>query len=174
MMVRVAWEMGQAGISLASVSTGSTPTALFSAVDGVTEVRPGTYIFNDMMQVAWGSASPEQIALTVLTSVISRPDESHATVDAGSKFFCGDIFPADLGIPGYGSMVDRPECYVGRMNEEHGVVRLGGGSDPVVGEAVMFVPNHVCTSVNLSDELIGFRRGIVESIWPVAARGKRE
>ena len=76
------------------------------------------------------------------------------------------------GLLGHGRAVDI-EGYIEAMNEEHGMVRLSPGSDPAVGDQVRFIPNHVCTAVNLSDELIGMRDGKIVTVWPIEARGKR-
>jgi D-serine deaminase-like pyridoxal phosphate-dependent protein len=65
------------------------------------------------------------------------------------------------------------DAYVEVMSEEHGVVRLGPGVEPRVGDRIAFYPIHVCTAVNLADELVGVRGTRVEQVWPVAARGKR-
>lgn len=173
LMGGLAAELRAAGIPVASVSAGSTPTGLHSATGGVTEIRPGTYVFSDNMQVGNGVSTPDHLALTVLATVVSRPGADLATVDAGSKTFCGDVNPAGIGAKGYGLGYE-VDGYVERMNEEHGVVRLGEGVSPQIGDKLRFTPNHVCTSVNLSDELIGVRNGRTEVVWAVAARGKRE
>jgi D-serine deaminase-like pyridoxal phosphate-dependent protein len=65
------------------------------------------------------------------------------------------------------------EAYVESMSEEHGVVRLAEGAEPQIGDKIAFHPIHVCTTVNLSDELIGIRRGKVECVYSILARGKR-
>jgi D-serine deaminase-like pyridoxal phosphate-dependent protein len=122
---------------------------------------------------AWGAVVPEEIALNVLCTVVSRPLPERATIDGGSKTFAGDI-PAGAvpGLLGHGRAVDI-EGYIEAMNEEHGMVRLAAESDPAVGDLLRFVPNHVCTAVNLSDELIGMRDGKIVTVWPIEARGKR-
>lgn len=174
MMVALAVQLRAAGIPVRSVSVGSTPTAPYCAVPGVTEIRPGTYVFNDNMQIASETAGPEQVALSILATVVSRQAPDLATLDAGAKVFSGDVIPAAAGLNGYGRGFGGLDAVVERMNEEHGVARLGAGLNPKVGETMRLVPNHVCTSVNLSDELIGIRDDRVETVWVVAARGKRE
>jgi D-serine deaminase-like pyridoxal phosphate-dependent protein len=85
-MVREAERLRRAGIAVEEVSVGSTPTGRSAGrVPGVTEIRPGTYVFNDAMQVRWGSALPEECALTVLARVISRPSAGVAVLDAGKQ-----------------------------------------------------------------------------------------
>lgn len=173
LMVELAEELRAAGLPIRAVSVGSTPTARAAAqVPGVTEVRPGTYIFNDYMTAAAGHVSYEEIALSILCTVVSRPAADLATVDGGSKTFCGDVVPARLNLPGYARAVGM-EAHLERMSEEHGVVRLGPDVNPRIGERIAFYPIHVCTTVNLADELIGVRDGRVAQVWPILARGKR-
>lgn len=173
LMVSLAEGLRAAGIPVREVSVGSTPTALHAArVPGVTEVRPGTYIFHDYMMAAQGHCTADEVALSILCTVVSRPAPDLATVDGGSKTFCGDIIPGSIGLHGYARAVGM-EAYVERMSEEHGVVRLGPGANPQIGDRVAFHPIHVCTTVNLADELVGVRNGRVERVWPVLARGKR-
>jgi D-serine deaminase-like pyridoxal phosphate-dependent protein len=173
MLVSLADKLRAAGIPIRNISAGSTPTAKHvAAVPGVTEVRPGTYIFGDYMMAEYGALRYEDIALSILCTVQSRPAADKATVDGGNKTFCGDSIPARMNLKGYARAVDR-EAYVETMSEEHGVVRLGPGVDPKVGEKIAFYPIHVCTTVNLADELVGVRNGRVEKVWPILARGKR-
>lgn len=174
-MVAQAEQLRTLGIPIAEVSVGSTPTAHAAAqVPGITEVRPGTYVFFDRMTTQAGTSRADEIALSILATVVSRPASDIAIVDAGSKTFCGDIIPEKAGLAGYGATTDGLSGIVERMNEEHGIVRLAPGFSPVVGAKLTFFPNHVCTSVNLSDELVIVQHGRVKDIWPVAARGKRQ
>jgi len=173
LMVALAEELRSAGIPIRSISVGSTPTARAAAqAPGITEVRPGTYIFSDYMQAEAGNVSYEEVALSILCTVVSRPGPDKATVDGGSKTFSGDIVPERYKLKGYARAVGM-EAYVESLSEEHGVVRLGPGADMQVGDRVAFYPIHVCPTVNLSDELIGVRNGVVERVVPVLARGKR-
>jgi D-serine deaminase-like pyridoxal phosphate-dependent protein len=135
----------------------------------VTEVRAGTYVFNDLMQLGNGSAQPQDVALSILTTVVSSNREGRVTVDGGSKTFSGDVVLDDGG-----RMVARSvdgSIVLDGLTEEHGVGRT---SRPVaVGERIAFHPAHVCTTVNLSGQLFAVRDGRVEAVWPVAARGLR-
>jgi D-serine deaminase-like pyridoxal phosphate-dependent protein len=172
-MVALAEELRASAIPIRAISLGSTPTARIAAqVPGVTEVRPGTYIFGDYMMAERGVMGYDAVALSILCTVVSRPAADKATIDGGSKTFCGDVFPARLNLKGYGRAVDM-DAYVESMSEEHGVVRLGPGANPQIGDKIAFNPIHVCTTVNLSDELIGVRDGRVERVYPILARGKR-
>ena len=171
--VNLANQLRKAGIAIQSVSVGSTPTAKYAAaVKGVTEVRPGTYIFGDYMMAEFGAVSYDEIALSIVCTVVSTPAPGKATVDGGSKTFCGDSIPANLNLKGYAKAVGF-EGYVETMSEEHGVMRLGEGVQVKIGDKVSFYPIHVCTTVNLADELVGIRTGRVETVWPILARGKR-
>jgi D-serine deaminase-like pyridoxal phosphate-dependent protein len=174
LMVGLAERLRAAGIALRTVAVGSTPTALAAAtVPGVTEVRAGTYVFGDALSVTWGAITDREIALSVLCTVVSRPTPERATVDGGSKTFAGDV-PASMvpGLQGYGRVVGA-EGYLDGMTEEHGIVRLGPGRTPHIGDRLRVIPNHVCTTVNLADEVVGIRNGQIETVWPVVARGKR-
>jgi D-serine deaminase-like pyridoxal phosphate-dependent protein len=160
-----------AGLGLSEVAVGSTPTGrAAAAVDGVTEVRAGTYVFNDLMQLGCGAATQDDLALTIVATVVSCNRQGRLTVDAGSKTFSGDAVLADDG----GRMIARSVdglVVIDGLTEEHGVGRTARPAQ--VGERIAFVPAHVCTTVNLSDELHAVRAGVVEAVWPVAARGKR-
>jgi D-serine deaminase-like pyridoxal phosphate-dependent protein len=158
-------------LGLREVAAGSTPSGrAVAAAQGVTEVRAGTYVFNDLMQQRFGAAGPEDCALTILTTVISAQREGRVTVDGGSKTFSGDAALRDGETTEYARSRDGAITIDG-LTEEHGV---GSAQRAVrVGERIGFVPAHVCTTVNLSDELFAVRGGRVEAVWPVAARGRR-
>jgi D-serine deaminase-like pyridoxal phosphate-dependent protein len=173
LMVALAEELRSSDVPIRNISVGSTPTSRAAAqVPGITEVRPGTYIFSDYMQAEAGNMSYDEVALSILCTVVSRPAPDKATVDGGSKTFSGDIPPERLKLKGYARAVGM-DAYVESMSEEHGVVRLGPGAEMQVGDRVAFYPIHVCPTVNLSDELIGVRNGVVEQVFPILARGKR-
>ena len=174
LMVALANDLRAEGIPIREVTAGSTPTAIAAAgVSGVTEVRAGTYVFGDLIMAGVGAIARDDISLSILTTVQSRPYAGRATVDGGSKTFMGEAFPSPPAfLKGFGEAVDLPVHLEG-LTEEHGLVALPPDVQPAVGERLAFYPNHVCTTVNLSDELIGVRDGRVETVWPVAARGQR-
>jgi D-serine deaminase-like pyridoxal phosphate-dependent protein len=155
------------GITVRELSVGSTPTAGFAAAgSGLTEMRPGTYVFGDANQVALGSQRLEDCALGVVASVVSTA-AGRAVLDAGSKALSADLRVA--GLDGHGIVLGRPRCRVERLNEEHAV--LAGEDLPRLGERVVVVPAHVCTTVNLHPELLFAGR---HPHWePVSARGWR-
>lgn len=172
-VVDLAEELRSAGIPIRNVSVGGTPTSRPAAtVPGVTEVRAGTYVFSDWMMIAGGHVPEDEVALSILCTVSSRPAPDKATVDGGSKTFSGDSNPAKYNVPGYARAVGL-DGYIESMSEEHGVMRLGPDAQPQIGDRIAFHPLHVCPTVNLSDELIGVRNGVVEKVWPILARGKR-
>ena len=157
------------GLKAEIVSTGGTPTVnLLRSVPGVTEHRAGTYVFYDRACVEKGAATWDQCAMRIRATVVSRPTATRAIIDAGSKTLSSDL----LGLEGHGRIVEYPEAKIYRLNEEHGFVELPPGSrGPEIGEVVSIIPNHTCIVTNLHDELIGVRRGRVEQVWRVAARG---
>jgi len=154
------------------VSGGSTPTAgRTGEVAGLTEMRPGTYVYNDRITVATGACSRNDCALTVLATVVSTAVPGQAVVDAGTKALGREPF-GDLA--GFGELLDRPEVVVRAMSEEHGMLDLSGTEwRPRVGEQVRIIPNHVCIVVHLNDLCVGVRGERVERSWPVAARGRK-
>jgi D-serine deaminase-like pyridoxal phosphate-dependent protein len=173
LLAETAATLRDAGLPIDVVSGGSTPTGAATAASaGVTEIRPGTYVFHDRMTVADGAATADDVALTVLTTVVSRPAEDVAIVDAGSKTLAADVVPAKAGLLGYAEVVGGGG-HVEWLNEEHGAVRLAGGYRPKVGDTMRLVPNHVCTVVNLSPELVVVSGDAVVGRWPVAAGRSR-
>jgi D-serine deaminase-like pyridoxal phosphate-dependent protein len=162
-----------AGLSPPTVSGGSTPTLFSShALPGVTEIRPGTYVFNDRSTAEVGACEWDDCALTVLATVVSTAVPGQAVVDAGSKALGREPLRA-TGGNGFGTVLDHPEVYVRAMSEEHGILELhGSGWTPRVGEQVRIIPNHVCIVVHLNDVIYGVRGATVEMTWPVAARGR--
>ncbi|HET6781755.1 MAG TPA: alanine racemase [bacterium] len=163
-----------AGIRIREVSVGSSATVRVSGrVPGVTEIRPGTYIFNDYMQTTAGACSEDDCALTVLSTVVSRPSPDRVILDAGSKCLSSDFHRLTERMSGYGYIKGSRGTLVSRLSEEHGVVQLSDGDPPLaIGDRVEIIPNHACAALNLWDDLHGVRNGEVETVWPVLARGK--
>jgi D-serine deaminase-like pyridoxal phosphate-dependent protein len=145
------------GLEPRIVSGGSTPTLWSShEIAGLTEIRAGSCIFNDREALDVGVASHDDLAYTVLATVVSTAVPGRAVVDAGSKALSKEA----RGGGGFGVLFDRPDIQVVALSEEHGVIDLGeSGWKPVVGERVRIVPNHVCVSVNLQDRLLARDRG---------------
>jgi D-serine deaminase-like pyridoxal phosphate-dependent protein len=162
----------EAGLAPEVVSGGSTPTFWRSHdVAGLTEVRPGTSIFNDRTTAEIGACGWEENAYSVLATVVSVAVPGQAVVDAGSKALSKEEIRADT--IGYGALLDRPEIVVKAVSEEHGLLDLSQTDwRPRIGERVRIVPNHVCVSVNLHERLYGVRGDAVVEVWDVAARGR--
>jgi D-serine deaminase-like pyridoxal phosphate-dependent protein len=175
-LVEVKRNIERMSIKVRDVSAGSTPTARFvAAVDGVTEVRPGTYIFNDMMQANIGAATIDDCAAMLLVTVISTPSPDLAIIDGGSKTFAAD---AKMGavpfyLEGYGRILGYEGLILERLTEEHGMIVSGSGETGLeIGQRLCIIPNHICTTINLHDhvyflEVDGSLRRV-----KVAARGK--
>jgi D-serine deaminase-like pyridoxal phosphate-dependent protein len=157
----------------AIVSGGSTPTLFDShQVRGLTEIRPGTYIFNDRNCVVSGCAEWEDCAASVLVTVVSTARPGQMIVDGGSKTFSSDGL-VDGSDSLHGRVIEAPEARFLRMNEEHGYVALEGtGAHFQVGDRVRIIPNHICVAVNLHEKIYGIRGDQVEHVWTVEARGK--
>jgi len=171
-MVATAELLRRHGIPVDVVSVGSTPAAFATTqVPGITEMRPGTYVFYDAAAFRFGRIGPERVALRILATVISRPAPDRAVIDAGSKTLTTDPPPPDRR--GFGFVVDYPHATIVRLNEEHGIVEFPPGTAaPAVGDRLEIIPNHVCPVVNLQDELFVVRNGQVVAVWRVAARGR--
>ena len=177
LMVSLADRMRHSGIEVEDVSLGSTPTAEYAGeVEGVTEIRPGTYVFYDRMQARLGTCSLEECAAIVVVTVVSRPSEDLAIIDGGSKTFATDVQPGTepLNLEGFGHVIGYPDAVLERLTEEHGMLRVGKECDLGVGDLVQIIPNHVCSTVNLHNEVFfADGSGGVERI-EVSARGKLE
>ena len=151
------------------VSTGGTPNfANIGKLKGATEHRAGTCIFNDLMMIETGFASVEDCAYHIYTSVVSRGSDTRGILDAGSKTLTSDTG----GLEGYGKVIEHPCAKIHKFAEEHGFLDLTLCNDkPSVGDIVRVIPNHVCVSVNMMDQLVAVKDGRIEEVIPVAARG---
>jgi D-serine deaminase-like pyridoxal phosphate-dependent protein len=175
LVVGVAERLRARGVPVPEVTAGGTITGRGVAeVPGITEVRAGTYVFNDLMQLGFGSASSDDLALQIQCTVVSAPLDGHVTVDGGSKTFSGDrgVVGAASRAPSELARSVDGRVLLERISEEHGMARVVSGS-VALGDRLPFYPTHACTAVNLSDELYGVRDDTVEVVWPVRARGKR-
>lgn len=142
------------GLNAEIVSGGSTPTAYQShLVERLTEIRPGTYPFNDMNTVRGGYATIEQCAATLVATVVSDAVPGQVVIDAGSKTLAADRC-ATHPEAGHGHILQYPEALITKLNEEHGqvdVTRCGGR--PRIGQRLTIIPNHICPCVNLQDRV---------------------
>lgn len=158
------------GLECPVVSHGGSPSLFDSElVKSATEHRAGTYIFNDRSLVRAGLCALDDCAMNVIATVVSRPTETRAVLDAGSKALTSDL----LGFPDHGLLVDYPDASIQALSEEHAVVDLSNSKKkPEIGERVRIIPNHTCVVSNLFDRLVFHRDGVVTRIEPVAARGQ--
>jgi D-serine deaminase-like pyridoxal phosphate-dependent protein len=169
-LLAAARTLRELGLPAEVVSVGSTPTARHAlAVRGVTEARPGNYVYHDASQVSLGTCSLEDCALTVLATVVSVPAPDRAVVDAGSKTLSSDPLRPEPG--GHGFVLGR-SSRVARLSEEHGVIEVMPGESFRVGERVRLLPNHSCVVSNLHDRVFALRGERVEAVLAVAARGR--
>lgn len=170
-LVSLADAVRDAGLDVPCVSVGSTPTARHAAtVPGVTELRPGVYAFNDANQVALGVVPAARCALTVLTTVVSRPGPGRAYCDAGSKVFSSDRGAHGQARGDHGLVLGGAARLAG-LSEEHGWLRFDGDG-PRRGDRLRIVPAHACAVVNLADTLWVVDGEDVVDRWPVNARGR--
>jgi D-serine deaminase-like pyridoxal phosphate-dependent protein len=159
------------GVDLPAITTGGTPDIchMDEAANVASEYRPGTYIYMDRSQVAAGAASLEDCALTVLATVVSRPTETRAIIDAGSKALTSDL----LGLVGHGHIVEFPDARIVGLSEEHGTLDISAcASKPDIGDLVRIVPNHCCPVTNLFDQVHLIRKDQLIQAMDVAARGR--
>lgn len=165
----------QKGISVDIVSGGSTPTAMESHRNRVlNEIRPGTYIYNDLNEVRLGVCGFERVAARVLATVVSKPEPNKVVVDAGSKTLSSDRNAA-LPDSGFGYLPDYPDAKVVRLSEEHGEILFSdidtnSGRVPEVGDRIWLIPNHICVCINLQNQFY-LHDGHSLSALPVDARG---
>jgi D-serine deaminase-like pyridoxal phosphate-dependent protein len=171
-MAALAEALRASGLPCDDVSVGSTPTARHAMkVKGVTEARPGNYVYHDGSQVGLGVCALADCAMTILATVVSAPAPDRAVLDAGSKTLSTD--PLRPHAIGYGQVIGR-RARLSRLSEEHGVVAVEEGERLRIGERVRVLPNHACVVSNLHDRVLAVRGDVVEAEWRVAARGKVE
>ena len=159
------------GLDAAMVSTGGTPNLKnVGKLKGATEHRPGTYIYNDRMQVAAGVASWDDCALSIYSTVVSRAGPDRGILDAGSKTLTSDT---GGGLDGHGLILEHPEAKIARFAEEHGFLDLTrSNTRPNVGDVVRIVPNHVCVVVNMMDEVVMVRGEEIIGTLPGGGAGE--
>jgi len=169
-LVEVAGVLRSDGFDIREVSIGSTPSAQYlREMPGITEFRPGTYVFSDRDQAGLGWGALEDCALTILATVVSRPTPTRAVIDAGTKTLSSDQASA---AEGWGDLRGRPGWRLVSLSEEHGVLDVPPGPDgPAIGTTVEIIPNHACGALNLHDEVTVVRAAVVEDVWNVAGRG---
>jgi D-serine deaminase-like pyridoxal phosphate-dependent protein len=142
----------QHGLRATIVSGGSTPTAYQShLIPQTTEIRPGTYVFNDMNTVRGGFCSLDDCAARIISTVVSDAVPGQVVLDGGTKTFTSDLCIPARGS-GHGYIVEYPQAKIVKLSEEHAQVDVTGCErPPSLGERVTIIPNHICPCVNLQD-----------------------
>lgn len=175
LMVSLADKMRDNGLQIQDISVGSTLTAKYAAqVDGITEIRPGTYVFYDRMQANYDVCDLDDCAAKVIATVVSIPSDDLLIIDGGSKTFASDVQPGTkpLNMKGFGDIIGLPDAILERMTEEHGMVRVNSAHHLNIGDTVEVIPNHICSTVNLHNFVYMVdEEGSTEEV-PVLARGK--
>jgi D-serine deaminase-like pyridoxal phosphate-dependent protein len=185
-LVALKTKVARAGIPLDEISVGATPTLRFSAKQtGITELRPGNYVYFDRTQVALGAATLDDCALTVLATVVSAPAPDRIILDSGSKTLTNDqargiASPREgpgKNIDGYGAVLDESgqidgSLTITRLSEEHATVKVTGSTRLKPGNRVRILPNHSCVVSNLVDEVQLVDGDTIVQTIPIAARGK--
>jgi len=162
------------GLPLRGVSVGSTPAmAAVKDLTGVTEARPGNYIFYDRTMVLIGCCEPDDVAVSVLATVVShQPGASHFVVDAGALSLSKDLGPTHLGVePAFGEVKGHPELAVASVSQEHGLIRAGAPAAIEgkfkVGEQIEIIPNHSCLTEAHFDEYAVVEQDRVVDRWKI-------
>ena len=161
------------GLHARIVSGGSTPTAMQSdLIPEMTEIRPGTYVFNDMNSVRSGCATLADCAAKIVATVVSTAVPGQVVLDAGSKTLTSDrCGPAPDS--GHGYIVEYPPAMITKLSEEHAQVNVARCDRiPKIGERVTIIPNHICPCINLQDDVWWHEPGEIPQPIPVEARGK--
>jgi D-serine deaminase-like pyridoxal phosphate-dependent protein len=170
--VRTLWT--KHGLRASIVSGGSTPTAYQShQLKHLTEIRPGTYIFNDLNTVAGGFCSLDDCAARIIATVISDAVPGQVVVDAGSKTLTSDRRHDDPADARHGYIAEYPQAKITKLSEEHGQVDVRNcDRPPKVGERVSIIPNHICPCVNLQDQMWWIGSNERPRLIDIDARGR--
>ena len=180
-MLDLAARVRALGVEVEEISVGATPTARYSVGQrGLTEIRPGNFIYFDRTQVGLGAAGWDDCALTVLARVVTKPAGDRIILDSGSKTLTNDLARGFAPAPGYGAVLQaidgeqRPDrsLVIERLSEEHANVRVTNGSHALEpGDLVRIVPNHSCVVSNLVDAAWLVDGSAVAERLEVSARG---
>lgn len=167
-------QLGRNGLEARIVSGGSTPTAYQShLVSNLTEIRPGTYVFNDMNTYRGGFCDLSQCGARVICTVVSDARPNQIVVDAGSKTLSMDRCLPDLAS-GYGYITEFPDAIITYLSEEHGQIDFSAYEiRPRIGDKINIIPNHICPCVNLTNVMWNDKRDGYLYPIQVDARGAR-
>jgi len=162
------------GLPVRGISVGSTPAMVaVKGLTGVTEARPGNYIFYDRTMVLIGCCEPRDVAVTVLATVIShQPGASHFVIDAGALSLSKDLGPTHLGLePAFGAVKDHPELAVASVSQEHGIIRAAAPAAIEgkfkVGQQIEIIPNHSCLTEAHFDEYVVMEGDRIMDRWHI-------
>ena len=144
---------------------GNGTTTIFSVS------RPGSPVGGYLNTYYQGLCALEDCAVRVVTTVVSTCIPGQIIVDAGSKVFSSDTLSSGPKR-GYGRLMEVDDAVLSKLNEEHGYVETGGRGHFSVGQVLSVIPNHVCTCINMHDEVFVSRGGEITGTWKIAARGK--
>ncbi|MDA0745444.1 MAG: alanine racemase [bacterium] len=163
----------KAGLPHSVVSGGSTKCALQAhEIPELTEYRSGEYPVGGEGHFREGRHTLEQCALRVVATVVSRPSDERAFLDSGSKTLSASTYKSERGLS-MGYLVEYPDAFFDGASEEHGHLDISAcNPKPKIGERVQVLPVHPCPCVNEHDQMVAVRKGKVEAIWPIHARGK--
>ena len=175
MMAETAELLRKSGLEVPIISVGLTATAKITAtVEGVTETRPGIYVFYDRSEVLHQVVTPDRCAARVLATVATRPVPDRIILDSGTKALASDRAGVAPAVEGHGYVIDHPDWEIKSLSEEHGATTITP-DDPVrIGDRVQIIPNHICPVINLFDSMTVTQGESVLDEWVVAARGKSQ
>jgi len=148
---------------------GTGSSGIDIELGGLNELQPGSYVFMDSTyrRIEWepGQASPFEPSLSILGSVVSRPSAERLVLDVGWKTASSDSGPPVAKTTGWSFEF---------AGDEHGILHRTGGLSLALGDKIELVPSHCDTTVNLYDWFFGIRNGRIETVWPIAARGRSQ
>ena len=156
-------------IAVNTISIGGSPDMWkVQDIPVATEYRIGTYIFNDRSLVEKEICSEDQVALTVLATVVSTPTKNRAIIDAGSKVLTTDLF----GMKDHGRIVNFPDLRIVQLTEEHGTIVSDQNTNLEIGQKILIIPNHACVVTNMLDEVTVITAEKIVGNMKVIGRGK--
>ena len=160
--------LNEAGINVPEISGGGTEAALqVEQIPELTELRVGTYVFNDWMHMKKGIANEDDCAMQIAATVISTPTNDRIILDSGSKTLSSDHINNE-----YGYIIEYPQARIYQLNEEHAYVDVSHCEKrPTIGDRLHIIPVHTCVVTNLANQIYGVRDEKIEVEWKVAARG---
>lgn len=164
------------GFNIEIVASGSTPTVETEAASKtINAIRPGNYVYYDAIQIALGCATEDMCALTVMCTVISKNSSGYYLVDCGSKCLGLDKGAhGNSSIIGYGRVCGHPELTIDSLSEEVGKIKVNGETNIKIGDRIRIIPNHSCSTANLTSNLLGFRVDTIEKVIKVDIRGNSQ